>query len=192
MCHHEKLWLDNCPSEFKPVLYRRYVDDAFQLFTRPHHVQLFLNYLNSQHPNFELTIEIEENSKLSFLDVTVSKDHGMFVTSVYRKSTFTGLGMKFSSFVPRAFKINLISCLIIRSFKIRSSSFTFNLELSFLKENFLKNSFPPKLLDNTFKKVLHNVYNSGVPFTVLSKSKFISLFHILASNLIALSVQFQP
>ena len=91
LCHHEKLWLDNCPSEFKPVLYRRYVDDTFLLFTRPHHVQLFLNYLNSQHPNIEFTAEIEENSKLSFLDATVSKDHGMFVTSVYRKSTFTGL-----------------------------------------------------------------------------------------------------
>ena len=70
--------------------------------------------------------------------------------------------MKFTSFVPRAFKINLISCLIIRAFKICSSSFSFNLELSFLKEHFLKNSIPPKLLDNTFKKVLHNVYNSGV------------------------------
>ena len=23
LCHHEKLWLDNSPSEFKPVLYRR-------------------------------------------------------------------------------------------------------------------------------------------------------------------------
>ena len=134
LCHHEKLWLDNnCPSEFKLVLYRRYVDDTFLLYKRPHHVQLFLNYLNSQHPNIEFTAEIEENSKLSFLDVTLSKDHGMFVTSVYRKSTFTGLGMKFTFFVPLAFKINLISCLIIKSFKICSSSFSFNLELSFIK-----------------------------------------------------------
>ena len=41
LCHHEKLWLDICPSEFKPVLYRRYVDDTFLLFKRPHHVQCF-------------------------------------------------------------------------------------------------------------------------------------------------------
>ena len=68
---------------------------------------------NSQNTKIEFTTEIEENSKLSFLDVTVCKDHGMFVTSVYKKSTFTGLGMKFTSFVPRGFKINLISCLII-------------------------------------------------------------------------------
>ena len=25
LCHYEKLWLDSCPPEFKPVVYRRYV-----------------------------------------------------------------------------------------------------------------------------------------------------------------------
>ena len=34
LCYHEKIWLQNCPSEFKPVNYRRYVDDTFLLFTR--------------------------------------------------------------------------------------------------------------------------------------------------------------
>ena len=91
--------------------------------------------------------------------------------------------MKFTSFVPRAFKINLISCLIIRAFKICSSSFSFNLELSFLKEHFLKNSFPPKLLDNTFKKVIHNVYNSGVPFHSAAKKK---------ANLFLFSISWLP
>ena len=27
LCFHETLWLQNCPSDFKPALYRRYVDD---------------------------------------------------------------------------------------------------------------------------------------------------------------------
>ena len=31
LCHYEKLWLDNCPSDFKPLVYRRYVDDIFVL-----------------------------------------------------------------------------------------------------------------------------------------------------------------
>ena len=29
LCHYGKLWLDNCPPEYKPVAYRRYVDDIF-------------------------------------------------------------------------------------------------------------------------------------------------------------------
>jgi len=29
MCHHEQKWLTDCPSNFKPVFYRRYIDDTF-------------------------------------------------------------------------------------------------------------------------------------------------------------------
>ena len=29
---YEKEWLDNCPSHFKTIVYRRYVDDVFVLF----------------------------------------------------------------------------------------------------------------------------------------------------------------
>ena len=29
LCHYEKNWLNECPSQFKPVVYRRYVDDIF-------------------------------------------------------------------------------------------------------------------------------------------------------------------
>ena len=26
MCHLENIWLENCPSHFKPIIYRRFVD----------------------------------------------------------------------------------------------------------------------------------------------------------------------
>ena len=32
LSHHEKIWLRNCPPHFKPLYYRRYVDDTFLLF----------------------------------------------------------------------------------------------------------------------------------------------------------------
>ena len=32
LCHCEKNWLNECPSQFKPVVYRRYVDNIFVLF----------------------------------------------------------------------------------------------------------------------------------------------------------------
>ena len=31
LCFYEKKWLEQCPEEFKPVYYRRYVDDIFVL-----------------------------------------------------------------------------------------------------------------------------------------------------------------
>ena len=29
---YEMKWLEQCPNEFKPVFYRRYIDDIFVLF----------------------------------------------------------------------------------------------------------------------------------------------------------------
>ena len=62
LCHHEKIWLSQCPPQFKPVFYRRYMDDTFLLFTDPSHILPFLDYLNSQHPNIKFTCEIEQNN----------------------------------------------------------------------------------------------------------------------------------
>ena len=59
LCYHEKIWLENCPSEFKPVIYRRYVDDTFILFRSKHHIQKFRNYLNRQHKYIRFTSETE-------------------------------------------------------------------------------------------------------------------------------------
>ena len=37
--HYEKEWLDSCPIEFKPKLYKRYVDDIFVMFQYRDHVK---------------------------------------------------------------------------------------------------------------------------------------------------------
>ena len=46
LCYYEKIWIQNCPSEFKRVTYRSYVDDTFVLFRSKHHIEKFHNYLN--------------------------------------------------------------------------------------------------------------------------------------------------
>ena len=57
LCHHETKWLRDCPSECKPIFYRRYVDDTFLLFKHSQHISKFCSYLNSKHPNIEFTCE---------------------------------------------------------------------------------------------------------------------------------------
>ena len=87
-------YLKHCPPAFKPVFYRRYIDDTFLLFRDKSHVELFHKYLNEQHPNIKFTYEVERSKKLSFLDITITRE-STFKTSVYRKPTFTGLGSSF-------------------------------------------------------------------------------------------------
>ena len=60
LCHYDKIWLIECPSQFKPVVYRRYVDDIFVLFKSKEHLKLFVNYMNSKHKNIKFTFETED------------------------------------------------------------------------------------------------------------------------------------
>ena len=135
MAFHETKWLSDCPVHFKPLYYRRYVDDTFAVFKNAEQCQLFLSYLNKQHSNIKFTLEMEKNGSLPFLDVLVQRNGAQLATSVYRKPTFTGLGMKFTSCLPSFYKVNLIKTLVHRAYAI-SSSFSFlTMTFSFSKSS---------------------------------------------------------
>ena len=54
---YEIKWLEQCPKEFKPVFYRRYVDDIFVLFESAEHLSQFRNYFNTCHSNMSFSLE---------------------------------------------------------------------------------------------------------------------------------------
>ena len=39
LCYHEKIWLNERPSQFKHVVYIHYVDDVFVLFKSKEHLK---------------------------------------------------------------------------------------------------------------------------------------------------------
>ena len=122
-------------------------------------MQLFLNYLNEQHNNIKFTAEIECDNSINFLDILISKENNKYVTSTYRKPTVTGLGMLYTSHVPKSFKDNLIKCLVFRAFKISSTLSAFETELSFLKKYFMNNKFPEFILNTKFMEIIKGIYN---------------------------------
>ena len=71
--YHEKQWLQECPTNFKPVFYKRYVDDTFIVFKKSNHARHFLNYLNTKYNNIKFTMESENNSTLPFVVVNINK-----------------------------------------------------------------------------------------------------------------------
>ena len=118
LCHYEKLWLDSCPPEFKPVVYRRYVDDIFALFKSKDYLLLFAKYMNTRHKNLKFTFDFEQNNSFSFLDVKITRGSNGFSTSVFRKATFSGVFTNFDSFIFESYKTNLIFTLLFRCFII--------------------------------------------------------------------------
>ena len=83
----------------RPPTYFRYVDDTFVVFDSKCDHSRFLQQLNLLHPALEFTTELEENNTLPFLDVSVEKDaiNNKFLTSVYRKPTFTGSYVRYDT-----------------------------------------------------------------------------------------------
>ena len=100
----------------KPLIFYRYVDDIFMiLHGTQREIILFVNFMNKLEHSIKFTIEMQTDNKLPFLDVMVERRNSELITYVYRKSTDTGLYLKWTSNQPRNFKINLIKCLCTRA-----------------------------------------------------------------------------
>ena len=104
MCSFENKWLKDCPHSLKPVFYRRYVDDIFVLFSSLDKAEKLKKYLSSKHPSIKLSLEKENDGRLSFLHINIFRGKGKFITNVYRKKTFSGVYTNFNSFIPETYK----------------------------------------------------------------------------------------
>ena len=101
MCSFESKWFRDCSNDFKPVLYRSYVDDIFALFSSPNHADKFTELLLSKHPNVNISIEKEKDGCLPFLDVNIFCENEKFATFSIEKKTFSGVFTNFKNFIPK-------------------------------------------------------------------------------------------
>ena len=97
-----------CSVQFAPKYYRRYVDDIFLLFKAKDHVKNFLRYMNSRHPNIKFTCEEENDNKISFLDISITRTENKFTMSIFRKKMFSKIYLNFHSHLPTDYKKSLI------------------------------------------------------------------------------------
>lgn len=158
LCEFEEKALDGCDPEFKPLFYRRYLDDTFVVFKNEEEGEKFFHYLNLLHPNMSFTMEKEENNSLSFLDVTVTRSGNNLISSIFRKPTFTGLGTSYFSYTPFLYKLNAIKTLLYRAYHLSSNYQLFHNELMFLKNFFISNGYPLFLVEKCINKFLNNIF----------------------------------
>ena len=83
----------------------------------------------------------------------------MFQTSVFRKTTFTGLLTNFGSFISFAYKLALIKTLVHRIFYICSSWGIFHKNMVELENILKRNSFPPKIISKEIRKYLNGKFS---------------------------------
>ena len=143
------LWIQNMEQKLnkfstnKPIIWLRYVDDVYCLSTVAKHKILELHSrINIWHKNLHFTIRFESNNSISFLDVLVTREENQLVTSIYRKSTHTGLYMLWDSCQNRRYKLGLIKALVIRIYRICSTQKIINYELNNLISTLKQNGYP--------------------------------------------------
>ena len=98
------------------------------------------------------------------------------MSSIYRKPSFTGLGLNFLSFCPYLYKINTVKTLLNRAYKICSSYVSFNRELQFLSEFFKRNAYPDFNFDRILRRFLNEIFSpKPVVLTAPKEKKYIKL-----------------
>ena len=128
----------------------------FSMFDSKDSANEFLKYLNGRHNSIKFTIEFEQAEEIPFLNILVkSCPNNTFVTSVYRKKTFTGLYTKWDSFTPRKYKINLARTLTYRCFPICFTASLLQSAVEDLKSLLLQNGYPQGIITFNINDVLN-------------------------------------
>ena len=165
MGHLEHRIFDTQHNDFYPTHYFRYVDDTLCLFDKEEKVDEFLNFLNSLNSHMKFTVEKSYNGCLPFLDIKFCINDGVITTEVYRKTTFTGRMLNFSSITPRNWKTGLIKTLVYRAYHLSSSWTIFHQEIINLRHILTFNGYPFWWLNKIVKNFLDNVYAASLSQT---------------------------
>ena len=176
--YHEKIWLEYCPLEYRPLYYRRYLHDIFVLFNSAEHLKRFHSHLNSRHLNISFTIENEKDNRMSFLDINITSEKDKFTTSVYRKPTFSKIYTHFDSFLPSSNKIGLLHTLSFRCFWICSDGTKFQAELAKLIDAFKNNGYPENFMNNCFRVFLDSKYREREKVITVPKKTIVASYRL--------------
>ena len=146
----------------KPLMYVRYVDDCFIVFRNKQECDEMFEAFNNLHQSIKFTQEAEINNSLPFLDVRVTRNDDKFLTSVFRKNTFTGQYINFQSYCTKRRKVNLIRTLCDRAMKLCSATYLDD-EIKTIVTLMQDNGFPENLVQRTIQQRLQTKATKSDP-----------------------------
>ena len=100
------------------------------------------------------------NNCLPFIGMNVIKNQNGLETTVYRKSTDTGLLLHYQSHVDNKYKRSLFFTMLNRAKQLSSSKSSFDKECEYLKTVFLKLKYPLSVLSRIIHKFSSNTTTS--------------------------------
>ena len=168
--------------------YSRYMDDGNTLLPESVDAQVFLQCLNSLHPNIGFTLEPANNTviegkpaqTLDFLDITIILfGNGTLETDIYYKPTNSHQYLDYSSFHPLHIKDNIPFGLAKRIICFVSNPTVMEHRLTQLRSWLCHCNYPKKVID----KSIYNARLQGPAPKPVDKNDVIPFITTYASNL---------
>ncbi len=160
--YFESIFLDNCPDCFKPLFYKRFVDDILLVFdssklpintTKTFIVESFVRYLHDflKDTRIRFTYELEVDGRIPFLDCYIKRTDGYCNLSVFRKTTHSNRYISCFSNAPKQFILSTLNTLRCRALRYCSTLDALHSEFVFLRDIFVsKHGYDSRLVDKYF------------------------------------------
>ncbi|XP_074633997.1 uncharacterized protein LOC141892561 [Acropora palmata] len=146
-------------SAFKPLVWKRYIDDIFSLWTiNRDEIKQFIEQANNHHPTIKFTAEISE-METTFLDTSIYKGlrfqhDALLDVRTHFKPTETFQYTHFSSSHPPGVKKGFIKGEALRLLRTNSSKELFEEKIKNFKSHLIERGYPENLIITTLSEVI--------------------------------------
>ena len=147
--------LKNAPNNLQPLIWKRFIDDIFMIWTHGEESLLqFYNFLNDLHPTIKFDIEYS-TQEIHFLDTTIyfNKDNKLEST-LYVKPTDICALLHQESFHPNSCKQSVIYSQALRYRRVITDDDKLIEQLNKLRDNLLKRGHNITDINKQFNKVI--------------------------------------
>jgi len=134
MADFEEKHILNKPK--RPMLYRRYIDDIFIIWTDTlTELEQLINNINQCHSTIKMTSELSKQS-INYLDLTITIENNKLKTTSYFKPTNTFSYLPGTSHHPKATKNGIFKGEMIRMLRNNSDQEHYQQQTDFIRQKF--------------------------------------------------------
>ncbi|KAK3730655.1 hypothetical protein QZH41_007939 [Actinostola sp. cb2023] len=154
MSHLESLLLEHPPGNLLPLVWKRYIDDIFILWTHGSStLQTFLNHINAFHPTIKFTYTTSPSS-INFLDTRIHiTPQQTLESSLYTKPTDNSLLLHQTSHHPLSCKLlGTIFSQALRYRRLITQDEELHKQLNRLRLILLSRGYPNYTITSSFQK----------------------------------------
>ena len=170
--HQYETMIHVSPYKKYIVSWTRYVDDVLLLWGGTmESLHEFFGYVNNLHQKLKFTLEIEEDSRINFLDLTLQMEKQDLIFNIYHKGTNRDIIIPFNSPHCLQHRLAAFHYFFQRLVKVPLSKTNYKLEYDRIINLAMQNGYPGRIIEGIYKHVKKKQFRNMAYKTVPEKDK---------------------